>query len=152
MSLTREQVCAEALSWLGTPYHDLACLKGVGVDCGQFVVGVAKALGLLPGTWVCPPYSPERHLHSRIDLMSGLLAACGCTPVVWEARQPGDVLTFRFGRVVSHAAFLLPGGELVHAVIDKGVVRQPLQGSWVALHDQAWGLPGVEATDGNGGA
>lgn len=144
--LTRDAICAEALTWLGTPYHDLACRKGVGVDCGQFVIGVAKALELLPFAWVCPSYSPERHLHSRIDLMSGLLEACGCTPVAWEDRQPGDVLTFRFGLVVSHAAFLLPRDELVHAVLDKGVVRQPLAGSWVALHDRAWALPGVEVT------
>ena len=32
--------------------------------------------------------------------MSGLLEACGCTPVAWEDKQPGDVLTFRFGLVV----------------------------------------------------
>lgn len=146
MTLQREQIWHEALTWLGTPYHDLACRKGVGVDCGQFIVGVAKELGVLPFTWQCPPYSPERHLHSRIDLMSGLLDACGCTPVPWEDRQPGDCLTFTFGLVVSHIAILLPGNELVHAVVDKGVIRQPLQGSWVALHDRAWAFPGVEET------
>lgn len=75
--------------------------------------------------------------------MSGILAACGCTPVGWEDKQPGDVLTFRFGLTVSHAAILLPGNELVHALVDKGVVRQPLVGSWVALHDRAWVFPGV---------
>ena len=144
--LTRDAICAEALAWLGTPYHDLACVKGVGVDCGQLIIGVAKALGLLDPAWRCPAYSPERHLHQRSDMMSGLLDACGCTPVAWEDKQPGDVLTFRFGLVVSHAAFLLPGNELVHAVVDKGVIRQPLQGSWVALHDRAWLFPGVEAT------
>jgi NlpC/P60 family putative phage cell wall peptidase len=140
----RARICAEALTWIGTPFHDLACVKGVGVDCGQLIVGVAKALGVLDPAWDCPPYSPERHLHQREDLMSGLLEACGCTPVPWEARQPGDVLTFRFGLVVSHAAFLLPGDELVHAVVDQGVVRQPLVGSWVALHDRAWAFPGIE--------
>jgi cell wall-associated NlpC family hydrolase len=144
MRLTREAVCAEALTWLGTPYHDLACRKGVGVDCGQLIIGVAKALGVLPWDWRCPPYAPERHLHSRIDLMSGLLEACGCTPVAWEARQPGDILTFCFGLVVSHAAVLLPGEALVHAVVEQGVIRQPLYGSWVALHDRAWVFPGVE--------
>ena len=144
MTLQREQIWREALTWISTPYHDLACRKSVGVDCGQFIIGVAKELGVLPFTWRCPPYAPERHLHSRIDLMSGLLEACGCTPVAWEDRQAGDVLTFRFGLVVSHAAFLLPAGDLVHAVVDKGVVRQPLQGSWVALHDRAWAFPGVE--------
>lgn len=76
--------------------------------------------------------------------MSPILASCGCTPVPWEERAPGQVLTFCIGLCVSHAAFLLPGSELVHAVVDRGVVRQALAGSWVALHDRAWAFPGVE--------
>lgn len=146
MTLQRAQIWQTALTWLGTPFHDLACLKGPrgGVDCGQFIVGVAKELGVLPFTWKCPVYSPERQLHQREDMMSPILASCGCTPVPWEARQAGDVVTFCIGLTISHAAFLLPGNELVHAVVDKGVVRQPLQGSWVALHDRAWAFPGVE--------
>ena len=144
----RERICAEALTWIGTPFHDLACLKGPrgGVDCGQLIIGVAKALDVLDAAWRCPVYSPTRQLHQRADLMSGILAACGCTPVAWEARQPGDVVTFRVGLTVSHAAVLLPGDELVHAVVDKGVIRQPLVGSWVALHDRAWAFPGVEGS------
>jgi cell wall-associated NlpC family hydrolase len=144
--VTREQIWRAALTWLGTPFHDLACLKGPrgGVDCGQLIVGVAKELGVLPGTWRCPVYSPERQLHQRADLISPLLARAGFTPVPWEAKQPGDVLTFRIGLTVSHVAVLLPDQALVHAVVDKGVIRQPLQGSWVALHDRAWLFPGVE--------
>jgi cell wall-associated NlpC family hydrolase len=143
--LQREQIWQTALTWEGTPYHDCQCLKHVGVDCGNLIVGVAKEVGALALEYRLEPYAPERHLHQREDLMSPLLTACGCTPVPWEARQPGDVLTFRFGLTVSHAAFLLPDNELVHAVVDKGVVRQALVGSWVALHDRAWCFPGVEA-------
>lgn len=141
----RERICTEALTWLGTPFHDCQCLKRHGVDCGNFIVGVAKAVGALALDYRLPPYSPTRQLHQREDLMSGILAACGCTPVAWEDREPGDVLTFRVGLTVSHAAFLLPDNEVVHALVDKGVVRQALVGSWVALHDRAWMFPGVEA-------
>jgi cell wall-associated NlpC family hydrolase len=142
----RERICTEALTWVGVPYHDLQHSR-YGCCCGGFIIGVAKALGLLHGDWKPPAYSPERHFHQSEDLMSPLLARCGCTPVPWEDKQPGDVLTFRIGGLtVSHAAFLLPGNEVVHALVDKGIVRQPLQGSWVALHDRAWAFPGVEAT------
>lgn len=148
MTLQREQIWQTALTWLGTPFHDLACLKGPrgGVDCGQLIVGVAKELGVLPFTWTCPVYSPERQLHQSTDLMSPLLARAGFTPVSWEDRQPGDVLTFRIGLTVSHVAVLLPDNELVHAVVDKGVVRQPLVGSWVALHECAWAFPGLTSS------
>ena len=36
----------QARTWLGTPYHHQARLKGVGCDCLGLVVGVAGELGL----------------------------------------------------------------------------------------------------------
>ena len=42
MSFTCEAIIAEARSWLGTPWHHQASLKGVGCDCIGFVRGVAK--------------------------------------------------------------------------------------------------------------
>ena len=41
-----ERVLTEARSWMGTPWHHQARLKGVGVDCIGLVVGVCSALGL----------------------------------------------------------------------------------------------------------
>jgi NlpC/P60 family putative phage cell wall peptidase len=38
---TREQIVASARSWLGTPYHHQASVRGVGCDC----------LGLIRGLW-----------------------------------------------------------------------------------------------------
>jgi cell wall-associated NlpC family hydrolase len=140
----REMILQEAQTWLRTPYHAQACLKGIGVDCGQFIIGVAKAVGVLPPHWHCETYHPTRHWHQRDDLMSRILEGCGCTPVAWEAKQPGDVLTFRVGLTVSHAAFLLAGGDVVHALVDRGVVRDPLRGALLALHDRAWAFPYAE--------
>lgn len=42
----RAQVIAEARSWIGTPFHHQACARGVGVDCGQLIIGVGQALGI----------------------------------------------------------------------------------------------------------
>lgn len=39
-------VVAEARSWLGTPFHWQASVKGVGCDCKGLVAGVARQLGL----------------------------------------------------------------------------------------------------------
>ena len=41
----REKIVAEARSWIGTPYHNCADIKGVGVDCGMLLVRVFVDLG-----------------------------------------------------------------------------------------------------------
>ena len=41
------EIVAEARSWLGTPWHYQASVKGVGTDCTGVVRGVGNALGLM---------------------------------------------------------------------------------------------------------
>lgn len=53
------RVIAEARTWLGTPFHHQACLRGQGVDCGQLVVGVGVALGVMPQP------GPEWRMYGR---------------------------------------------------------------------------------------
>lgn len=141
----RETICAEALTWLGTPYHDLQALKGPGggVDCARFPLAVAQAVGLIPASYVPPVYSPSWHLHQRDELYYRYLEAAGCQETTWEARQPGDVLLFRVGLTASHAAILLAGGEMIHALNGRGVMRHDLVGSWLALHDRVYRMPGI---------
>lgn len=139
----REWICAAALTWEGTPYHDLAAVKGVGADCALFPLAVAKTVGLIDPAWKAPVYSPTWHLHQHEELYYRYLEEVGCREVTWEARQPADLLLFRFGLTASHAAILLPGHEIIHAVIGKGVIRHPLVGTWLALHDRVYVLPGV---------
>ncbi|MDO6044547.1 hypothetical protein Q4P48_08410 [Neisseria gonorrhoeae] len=44
----RARIVEEARSWLGTPYHHHAMVKGAGVDCAMLLVAVYGAVGLLP--------------------------------------------------------------------------------------------------------
>jgi cell wall-associated NlpC family hydrolase len=44
---TREEVVKEALSWLRTPYHKGAMVKGAGVDCGTFLHCVYRNCGII---------------------------------------------------------------------------------------------------------
>lgn len=46
--MTRAIVTAEALTWLGTPYHKNGRVKGAGVDCGSFLFCVYRECGLVP--------------------------------------------------------------------------------------------------------
>lgn len=45
--ITREQIVEEARSFIGTPYHLGGRAKGVGVDCGTFLLLVYQKLGLI---------------------------------------------------------------------------------------------------------
>ncbi len=42
--MTRDDIIAEARSWIGTPYRHQASLKGVGCDCLGLVRGVGGAI------------------------------------------------------------------------------------------------------------
>lgn len=43
---TQQQIVDTARTWLGTPFHHQARVKGVGCDCLGLVVGVVDELGL----------------------------------------------------------------------------------------------------------
>lgn len=143
--VTREAIVAEALTWVGTPYQDLQALKGPqgGVDCVYLLLGVAQAVGALPATYPRPVYSPQWHLHQAREVYLEALEAVGCRPVAWTERQPGDMVLFRFGHTASHAAILVTPTEIVHAHSRRGVLRQPVPGSWWARLVAVYTFPGV---------
>ena len=58
----RAAVVAAARGWLQTPFHHGACVRGVGVDCLQLLIGVYGGLGLIPA--IDPgPYPWDWHMH-----------------------------------------------------------------------------------------
>lgn len=111
-------VIEEALTWLDTPYHTMARVKGAGVDCVQFIIAVYENCGLVKhvDTGV---YSQEWHLHrSEERYLNGILLYCN------EVKVPriGDIVTFKYGRCVSHAGIYIGDNKLIHAYIDRGVI------------------------------
>jgi NlpC/P60 family putative phage cell wall peptidase len=122
----RRRVIAEAEDWLGTPYHHMGRLKGVGCDCLTLLAGVYHASGLIPALDI-PFYPPDWHLHRSAErYISGLVRhACEV-----EAAKPGDVALFKFGRCFSHGAIVTGWPHLIHAWHAGGVIRgdatQPL--------------------------
>lgn len=125
----RDAVVAEALTWLGTPYHHHGRIKGVGVDCAQILCVVYETVGVVPH--VDPGFYPvDWHLHRSEELYAQSLlkyAERTSTP------QPGDVALFKFGRCYSHGAIVVNDGLLVHSYIGRGVIlsradEEPLEG------------------------
>lgn len=126
----REDVCAEARRWLGTPYRHQMAVRGAGCDC----------LGLLRGIWrtlyggepeVPPPYTPDWDEVSGRDVLWSAAArhleARPCNTI-----RPGDVLLFRMrrGAVAKHLGIAVEQGRFIHAYARHGVVENALSEPW----------------------
>ena len=117
---TRAAIVDETLTWLGTPYHHCADVKGAGVDCAMLLVRVYAACGLTPADFDPRPYSPQWHLHRGEELYLQWLQAAQAVPTATP--QAGDVAIWKFGRAYSHAGILKNDTEVIHALMDSGRV------------------------------
>src|SRR3954471_23995131 len=115
----RAVVVKEAESWIGTPFHHAARVKGAGIDCLMLLAVVYEHAGVVAR--IEPPfYVPDWHLHRDAErYMEGLLRYA--RPI--EAPPlAGDIALFRFGRTFSHGAIVTNWPRLVHAYWNIGVV------------------------------
>ena len=101
-ALARAAVVTEARTWLGTPYHHAADVKGHGVDCGMLLVRVYCDLGLVEA-FDPRPYTKDWFLHRNEERYLGFLLARSR-----EVRFPGlgDIVLFRIGRCFAHAGIV----------------------------------------------
>ncbi|HEY2710064.1 MAG TPA: NlpC/P60 family protein [Caulobacteraceae bacterium] len=116
----RAAVCAEARSWLGTPWHHRGRVKGVGVDCAQFPLRVYAACGLVHD-FDTGEYPRDWHIHRGEERYLGFVQRIAAE-IEPAAAQPGDLLLFRIGRVYSHGAILLAWPQGIHAAVNEGCV------------------------------
>jgi NlpC/P60 family putative phage cell wall peptidase len=114
-SAERAAVVAEARTWLQTPYHHCADLKGVGVDCAMLLVRVYCDLGLVK-PFDPRPYSPQWMLHHGEEKYLAFLLTHSRRVARAEVGL-GDVVLFRFGRCFSHGGIVTKTDPLtiVHA-------------------------------------
>jgi cell wall-associated NlpC family hydrolase len=121
-----QQVVEEARTWLGTPWHHNARVKGAGVDCAQLLIAVFRACGLAPEIRL-GYYPPDWHMHRDEPRFLRELARYA-DPVylhgaaIADVVRPGDVAMFNFGRHAAHGAIVTAWPEVVHAYRDVGQV------------------------------
>lgn len=118
MIASREEVVAEAMTWLRTPYHHRARLKGIGADCAQFPVAVYESLGLIPH--IEPEYPPDWHMHRDEDRYVQW-ALRFAREVQADQAMAGDLAIWKWGRAYSHGGILLEGPRVIHSYIGVGV-------------------------------
>ncbi len=137
-------IVALARAWIGTPYLHQASLQGVGCDCLGLVRGVWRSLyGREPEP--VPPYSRDWAEAACIET----LAQAGMRhlrAVDIAARQPGDVLLFRWraGLVAKHAAILSDATHMIHAHDGAAVAEVAFAPFWQRRLAYVFRFPGVE--------
>lgn len=123
-------VIAAARSWLGTPYHDQASLRGVGCDC----------LGLARGVWrevvgdepfQIPPYSRDWGETGTRDVLADG-AAKMMIPVPLNDTHPGCLVLFRMTprAMAKHVGILTGQDSFIHSYERLGVLEEPLTPIW----------------------
>ncbi len=123
-------VIATARSWLGTPYHDQASLRGVGCDC----------LGLARGVWrevvgdepfSIPPYSRDWGETGQREVLAD--GARQMMPEIMPAEAcPGALILFRMApRAIAKPVGILTGPDTFrHAYERLGVIEEAMTPVW----------------------
>lgn len=148
-----QRVIAVARSWLGTPYHDQASLKGVGCDCLGLARGVWREV-VGPEPFPIPPYSRDwgetgpREASETVpqgtNRASGAIGggegpiglAEGARRMMPEIApsdaSPGSLILFRMTphAIAKHVGILTGPDQFTHAYERLGVIEEPLTPSW----------------------
>ncbi len=148
------RIVKAARSWLGTPYHDQASVKGVGCDCLGLIRGVWREV-VGPEPMPVPPYSRDWGETGPHEVLAEAARAAMIEVAITEART-GDVVLFRMraGAIAKHAGILTPGDQgapphrsgrphrstrpyrsgrrhrFIHAYERTGVIEEPLTEPW----------------------
>lgn len=142
----RNEIIQSAQSWVDTPYHHHARIKGVGVDCAMLVACVANEVGAMSDAemHLIPNYPVQWHLHNREEKLLEILDLFGCTEIEKASTQPGDILTFQFGRATSHLGIMINETQFIHARFDiKKVVINTMNEEWDNRWTYTYTFPGV---------
>ena len=141
-----EAVIAAARSWLGTPYHDQASLRGVGCDC----------LGLARGVWrdligaepqAIPPYSRDWGETGVREVLAegarGMMIEIATAEI-----SPGALVLFRMAprAIAKHVGILTAHDRFIHAYDRLGVIEEALTTAWSRRIAFAFRFPAVTPT------
>jgi cell wall-associated NlpC family hydrolase len=114
-----EAVLKEAMTWLKTPYHAHARIKGLGVDCAQFLIGVAVGAGIFPAINVRGDYSTVVPQGTEyVDVILNY-----CDEITEQEAQPSDIALYKTSHGWMHSAIVIEWPHsIIHATEKRGVI------------------------------
>lgn len=118
----RAAVVTEARTFVGTAYHHLGRIKGVGVDCATLLSETFANVGIIPPVEL-PDYSPQWFMHQDAELyMQHVLQHARET----DAPLPGDIALWKIGKCFAHGAIVVDPGwpAIIHAYKPAGLVLE----------------------------
>jgi NlpC/P60 family putative phage cell wall peptidase len=123
-------VVASARSWLGTPYHDQASVRGIGCDCLGLARGVwREVVGLEP-----MPIPPYRRDWGEVGPREVLAEGARACMIEIEPSQVGSgaLLLFRMAprAIANHVGIMTSESRFIHAYERLGVIEEPLTPAW----------------------
>lgn len=116
----RQAVVQEAMSWLNTPYHHRANIKGAGVDCALILIEVFFNAGVIKEKPKLENYPMDWMLHRSEEKYIHYLEQYASLKN--DDPEPGDILVWKFGRCFSHGAIVVDYPTIVHAYRKSGIV------------------------------
>ena len=117
---TRKLIVEEVKSWLGTPWHHEARIKGQGVDCGMIILEVFEKTGLIPHV-VPPHYGPDFMLHRSDEWYVEIILRFGYE-IFEPPYLPGDGIVMKHGRIYCHGGIVVDWPVIIHASMPDRVV------------------------------
>lgn len=143
----RAAVVKEALSWVGTPFHERAAVKGEkgGVDCARFISAVFRdGIGLATSV---PDLSLQINLHRDAlreyakqhgyeteEIYLEELKRAGWREIRFEDLKPGDLVVPKIGHIHWHGSIVIEWPKVIsaHGHAGKVLVSNAEVDDWIA--------------------
>ena len=147
---TRAAVVHEARTWIGTPFHHQARVKGAGVDCLGLVWGTGETCAVMPAVSAtdAKPFWRFYGRRPNPSVMRECLAKF-LVEIPRDQVQPGDMAWTHWNevRMPIHMSIFAdhPQGGLsvIHAMWDMGVVEHVLADAFNDRIVACWRYPGL---------
>lgn len=152
-----------ALSWLGTPFHPNAMIKGGGVSCQKLFGAIMIECGVLPQSieidsgpvsWNSKQPLIEQGMDIKLATwfenvfgvsVAGVVPVAsveGCTGTPFQF-MPGDAIGFDVGGVVRHIGVCLNDDMFVHVLRHSNVTTSLLRdATWCSRVKRVWRAKG----------
>lgn len=144
--IRRQEVVAEARSWIGTPYVIRGRIKGAGCDCGSLLMSIAVNSGLMTDEelevysldcWA--HWSDEKYLKRVMRYAERVMSGVAYRSTVV---LPGSLVLVRVtgSRHFNHGGFVTEWPKVVHGV-NPEVEEADASSHWM------WGYKEIEIFD-----